>query len=261
MAADFDFDRRFGGIGRLHGAATLERYRAAHVCVVGIGGVGSWTVEALARSGVGRLTLIDLDHVAESNINRQAHAVEENLGKAKVTAMAERIRSINPACEVNEIEEFVTPENAATLLAGGFDVVVDAIDQVRAKVAMIADCREHGLPIVVAGGAGGKSDPCRIRIDDLSRTEQDPLLSKVRAQLRRAHGFSRDPRKRFGVAAVYSTEPVQQPIAAACDVPEEGTVIGAGGLNCAGFGSSMCITASFGLFAAAAALQTLGEAR
>ncbi|MFC5302323.1 tRNA threonylcarbamoyladenosine dehydratase [Azospira restricta] len=254
---DADLERRFGGIARLHGAATLARYRAAHVCVVGIGGVGSWTVEALARSGVGRLTLIDLDHVAESNMNRQAHALDENLGKAKVTAMAERIRGINPECAVTEIEEFVTPENAATLLAGEFAVVVDAIDQVRAKVAMIAHCRARRMPIVVAGGAGGKSDPCRIRIDDLARTEQDPLLAKVRAQLRKAHGFTRDAKKRFGVAAVYSSEPIQPPVAAACDLP----ATGAGGLNCAGFGSSISITASFGLFAASAALQHLREAR
>lgn len=253
-----DFDRRFGGIGRLHGTATLERYRAAHICVVGIGGVGSWTAEALARSGVGRLTLIDLDHVAESNMNRQAHAVEENLGMAKVTAMAERIHAINPDCVVSEVEDFVTPENADALLGNGFAVVVDAIDQVRAKVAMIAGCRRRQQPIVVAGGAGGKSDPCRIRIDDLSRTEQDPLLAKVRAQLRRDHGFSRDTKKRFGVAAVYSTEPVQPPVAAACDLPATGAH---GGLNCAGFGSSMCITASFGLFAASAALKLLQEQR
>ncbi len=252
MAADPD--RRFGGIGRLYGPATLERYHRAHVCVVGIGGVGSWTAEALARSGVGRLTLIDLDHIAESNMNRQAHAVEENLGKAKVTAMAERIRSINPACGVDEVEEFVTPENVGDLLAEGFDMVVDAIDQVRAKVAMIAHCRAREMPIVVAGGAGGKSDPCRIRIDDLSRTEQDPLLAKVRAQLRKAHAFPRDAKKRFGIAAVYSSEPVRMPEAAACDLPAV-----SGGLNCAGFGSAMCITASFGLFAAAAALQTLRE--
>ncbi|HEX5802494.1 MAG TPA: tRNA threonylcarbamoyladenosine dehydratase [Azospira sp.] len=249
-----DRERRFGGIGRLHGADTLARYRAAHVAVVGVGGVGSWTAEALARSGIGTLTLIDLDHVAESNINRQAHATEENLGKAKVGAMAERIRSINPDCVVHEIEDFVSPENAATLLGGPFDVVVDAIDQVRAKVAMIACCAATGRPIVVAGGAGGKSDPCRIRIDDLSRTEQDPLLAKVRAQLRKLHGYPRDVRRRFGVSAVYSDEPLQQALAAACDVPAA-----SGGLNCAGYGSSVCITASFGLFAASAAMRILRE--
>lgn len=250
-----DVERRFGGIGRLHGAPALVRFQEAHVCVVGIGGVGSWTAEALARSGVGRLTLIDLDHVAESNINRQVHATGETLGKAKITAMAERIRTINPLCVVDEIDEFVTPENAAALLRDEFDVVVDAIDQVRAKVAMIALFRQRQLPIVVAGGAGGKSDPGRIRIDDLARTEQDPLLAKVRAQLRKQHGFSRDPKRRFGIQAVYSTEPLQPAFAAACDIPaNSGT-----GLNCAGYGSSVCITASFGLFAAAAAMQILRE--
>jgi len=254
-AAAVDFERRFGGVGRLHGATALERYRAAHICVIGIGGVGSWTVEALARSGVGALTLIDLDHVAESNINRQAHATEDNLGKAKVSAMAARVLAINPACRVHEIEDFVTPDNVAALLTTQHDVVVDAIDQVRAKVALIAHCRMAGLPVVVAGGAGGKSDPTRIRIDDLVRTVQDPLLAKVRAQLRKAHGFPRDPRRRFGITAVYSDEPVQLPQAAACDLPAGG----AGGLNCAGFGSSVCITASVGLFAAAAALRVLTE--
>jgi tRNA A37 threonylcarbamoyladenosine dehydratase len=249
-----DFARRFGGVARLDGDAALARYRAAHACIVGIGGVGSWAAEALARSGVGRLTLIDLDHVAESNINRQAHAVEENLGKAKTAAMAERIRGINPECVLTEIDEFVSPENAAQLLDGGFDVVVDAIDQVRAKVAMIAFCHARGTPVVVAGGAGGKGDPGCIRIDDLARSEQDPLLAKVRAQLRREHAFPRDAKKRFGIAAVYSTEPLHRP-AAACAASAAAT-----GLSCAGFGSSMCVTASFGLFAAAAALQTLREA-
>jgi tRNA threonylcarbamoyladenosine dehydratase len=252
---EIDFDRRFGGIGRLYGADAQERFRRAHICVVGIGGVGSWSAEALARSGVGALTLIDLDHVAESNINRQIHALDATLGAAKVAAMAERIHGINPGCMLTLVEDFVTPENAASLLAGGFDVVIDAIDQVRAKVAMIACCRQLRLPVVVAGGAGGKIDPTQIRIDDLSRTVQDPLLARVRAQLRKEHGFSRDAKKKFGVAAVYSTEPLHVPQGdATC-----GERMPAGGLNCAGFGSSMCITASFGLFAASAALRLLPE--
>jgi len=251
-----DFERRFGGVGRLHGTATLQRYRSAHVCIVGIGGVGSWTAEALARSGIGALTLIDLDHVAESNINRQAHAVGENLGKAKVGAMAERIRAINPECRVVGIEDFVTPENAGELLPASADVVVDAIDQVRAKIAMIACCRARRQPIVVAGGAGGKSDPCRIRVDDLARTVQDPLLAKVRAGLRKAHGFTRDPKRRFGVAAIFSDESPQVTQTAACDLPGSG----GHGLNCAGYGSSVCITASVGLFAASVALRSLAEA-
>lgn len=247
-----DRQRRFGGIDRLHGAGTLDRFAQAHVCVVGIGGVGSWAAEALARCGVGQLTLIDLDHVAESNINRQVHATDENLGKAKTMAMAERIGSINPACVVRAIDDFITPENTAEVMAGGADVVIDAIDQVRAKVALIAHCRRLERPIVVAGGAGGKTDPTCIRIDDLSRTEQDPLLAKVRSQLRKSHGYSRDPRRRFGVAAVYSCEPLRLPTVGACV-----TVSAGRGLNCAGYGSSVCITASFGLFCAAAAMQII----
>ncbi len=252
---DADLARRFGGVGRLYGDAAYAAFRDASVAVVGIGGVGSWAAEALARNAVGRITLIDLDNVAESNTNRHVHALGDSYGKAKVTAMAERIRAINPACAVTEIEEFVTPENTADLLGRGVDVVIDAIDQVRAKVAMIAWCRRQKLPIVVAGGAGGKRDPSRIRLDDLSRTEQDPLLARVRSQLRKEHGFTRDPKKKFGIPVVYSAEPVRPPATgAAC---ETGGVHG--GLNCAGFGSSVCITATFGLFAAAAALGLIQE--
>ncbi|HNJ76531.1 MAG TPA: tRNA threonylcarbamoyladenosine dehydratase [Azospira sp.] len=252
---DSDLERRFGGIGRLYGDAALAAFRNASVAVIGIGGVGSWVAEALARCAVGRITLIDLDNVAESNTNRQIHALGDAYGKAKVTAMAERIRAINPACVVTEIEEFVMPENTAALLDRNFDVVIDAIDQVRAKVAMIAWCRRQNLPIVVAGGAGGKIDPSRIRLDDLSRTEQDPLIARVRSQLRKEHGFTRDPKKKFGIPVVYSAEPIRQPVSgAAC---ETGTVHG--GLNCAGFGSSVCITATFGLFAASAALGLIQE--
>lgn len=248
-----EFDRRFGGIGRLYGPAALAAFDSAHIAVVGIGGVGSWAVEALARSGVGKLTLIDLDNIAESNINRQIHALESTFGRAKVTAMADRIRDINPRCKVREVEDFVTTENLAALFADRPAVVIDAIDQVRAKVGMIAHCHASGIPIVVAGGAGGRIDPTRIRIDDLSRTVQDPLLARVRSQLRKSHGFSRDLRRKFGVPAVFSDEPVHLPASGDCDPGKPVT----GGLNCAGFGSSMCVTAAFGLFAASAALGFL----
>jgi tRNA A37 threonylcarbamoyladenosine dehydratase len=252
-----DFDRRFGGVGRLYGADAQARFRAAHVCVVGIGGVGSWAAEALARSAIGAITLIDLDNIAESNTNRQIHALQNTFGMAKVSAMATRILAINPECRVTEVEDFVTPENAASMMAGGFDCVIDAIDQVRAKVAMIACCHRIQLPIIIAGGAGGKADPTCLRLEDLSRTVQDPLLARVRSQLRKEHGFPRDPKRKFGVTAVYSTEPVRAAQGdAACSER-----ISSGGLNCAGFGSSMCITASFGLFAAAAALRILKEDR
>lgn len=245
-----DAERRFGGIARLYDDGTPARLAGAHACVIGIGGVGSWAAEALARSGVGRLTLIDLDHVAESNINRQAHALDATLGQAKVLAMAERIRGINPAARVDTVEDFVTPENVATLL-GDFDLVLDAIDNVRAKVAIAVHCRRQRLPLVMAGGAGGKRDPGRIRVADLSTTEQDPLLSKVRATLRRDHGYPRVAGKKFGIEVVYSSEPLRYPTAA-CDSGR-----GPQGLACAGFGSSMAVTASVGLFMAARGIERL----
>ena len=262
LPPDVDAERRFGGIDRLYGQGAAHALAAAHACVIGIGGVGSWVAEGLARSGVGRLTLIDLDHVAESNINRQVHALDVTLGQAKVLAMAERIGAFSPHCRVDTIEDFLTPENAETLLVG-FDVVIDAIDNVRAKVAIAATCRDRCLPLVMAGGAGGKLDPTQIRIDDLSRTLQDPLLSKVRAQLRKMHGFPRDPKKKFGIEAVFSIEPLRYPAATTCDVGEiasEGvpaTRRGLQGLACAGYGSSMAMTASVGLFCVARAIEHL----
>lgn len=253
-----DEARRFGGLARLYGDAGRARLAAARVCVVGVGGVGSWAAEALARSGVGALTLIDLDHVAESNINRQIHAQDDTLGQAKVTAMAARIAAYNPACQVRQVDDFVSVENCADLLGAGFDYVIDAIDAVRVKVAMIAFCRTAGVPIVTCGAAGGQIDPTAIRVDDLSRTIQDPLLSKVRAQLRKSHGFSRDPKKKFGVEAVFSVEPLRYPTPEdACAVPASGPA----GLNCAGFGSVVTVTASVGLFAAARALNALAAGR
>lgn len=256
-----DFDRRFGGIGRLYGQEALDRFRAAHVCVIGIGGVGSWTVEALARSAIGRLTLIDLDMIAESNVNRQIHALGNEFGKAKVHAMAERVAAINPECRVEEIEEFVTPKNLDAMLGRDYDVIVDAIDQVRTKVAIADWCRRRVVPLIMAGGAGGQIDPTQIKLDDLSRTTQDPLLSKVRAQLRKLHAFPREPKKKFGVTAVYSTEPLRYPAQEAgadqsCAIPAAPA-----GLNCAGFGSATSVTATFGLFAASAALRLIMETR
>ena len=249
-------DRRFSALERLYGVPAARRIRQAHVVVVGLGGVGSWAAEALARSGVGRLTLIDMDHVAESNINRQAHALEDTLGMAKVSAMATRIAGIDPACRVDTIEDFLTPENAAELLHG-FDLVIDAIDNVRAKVAIAVTCRERRIPLVMAGGAGGKRDPARIGMDDLARTLQDPLLAKVRARLRKEHGFPRDPKKKFGIEAVFSTEPLHFPAVDACDAAHPGAASAPQGLACAGYGSSMAVTASVGLLCAARALEHL----
>jgi tRNA A37 threonylcarbamoyladenosine dehydratase len=251
-----DFERRFSGVRRLYGDVALQRFQAARVGVVGIGGVGSWAAEALARSAIGKITLIDLDMLAESNVNRQIHALDGSFGKAKTDAMAERIRAINPACQVETIEDFVTPENIAVMLDKDFDYLIDATDQVRTKAAMITWRAQNGRPLVTVGGAGGKIDPTQIKIDDLSRTVQDPLLAKVRALLRKEYGFIRDPKKKFGIPAVFSTDPVRHPKRRNdCELPTAPV-----GLNCAGYGSSVCVTAAFGFFAASAALGYIAQA-
>lgn len=238
-------ERRFGGIERLYGDAGLARLRAAQVIVVGIGGVGSWSAEALARSGVGALTLIDLDVVAESNLNRQAHATLASLGANKIDAMRERILSFAPDCDVRVVDDFVTPENVATLITRS-DFVIDAIDQVRAKAALVAHCKAAKIPLVVCGGAGGKTDPTSIRRADLTQTKNDALLSKLRADLRREYGFPRGEKK-FGVTAIYSE--AQQRGTSSSD--------GGAGLSCAGYGSAMSMTASIGLAAAAFAIEQI----
>ncbi len=261
-----DRARRFGGVARLYGAGALAAFERARVAVIGIGGVGSWAAEALARTAIGSITLIDLDNVAESNTNRQIHALDGNYGKPKVDAMAERIKLIDPQCDVRVIEDFIEPDNFAKVLGGGFDYVVDAIDSVRTKTALIAWCVEHGQPLITVGGAGGQLDPTRIRIDDLAQTIQDPLLSKVRGQLRKHHGFPRGPKAKFKVSAVYSDEPLIYPDAAVCDIDEVAEHVttspghhGPVGLNCAGFGSSVCVTASFGFAAVSHVLRALAK--
>jgi tRNA A37 threonylcarbamoyladenosine dehydratase len=247
-----DLARRFGGVARLYGDAAMAQLAAVRVAVVGIGGVGTWAAEALARSGIGALTLVDLDHIAESNTNRQIHALGDAYGRAKVEAMAERVREINPHCAVHGVEEFITPENAAALLAG-HALVLDCIDQVRAKAALIAQARAATIAVVTCGAAGGRVDPLRIACGDLGTITGDPLLARVRHALRRAHGFpasSARPRK-FGVAAVYSDEPVRRP-PPGCD-----SGVPSGPLACTGYGSSVTVTATMGFLAAAAALAQL----
>lgn len=252
--ADIDFDRRFGGLARLYGAGALEAFRIAHVCVIGVGGVGSWVVEALARSAVGRITMIDLDNLAESNVNRQLHALTDTLGMAKVEALAQRIAQINPYCEVTQVEEFVSADNVAEMIPPGrFDYVIDAIDDARAKTALIVHCRQHQIPLVTIGSAGGQTDPTRIAVCDLSRTEQEPLLARVRKNLRIRHGFPRGTKNKFGIDAVYSTEPLRHP--EVCET--DGDASGVTGLNCAGYGSAVVVTASFGFVAAAHVLRQL----
>jgi tRNA A37 threonylcarbamoyladenosine dehydratase len=247
---DDEYRRRFGGVGRIYGAAGLMRLQAARVAVLGVGGVGSWVVEGLARSAVGSLTLIDLDHVAESNLNRQIQALGATLGQSKVEALAIRIADINPRCRVTLVEEFVDADNVNSLLPeGAFDYVVDAMDDKRAKVAVAVHARSINLPLVMVGSAGGQRDATRVQLADLSRTEHDPLLARVRKQLRIDHGFSRNLKTRFGITAVFSDEPVT--LAEGSD--------GAGGLNCAGYGSSVAVTAVFGFVAAGAVLNALAR--
>jgi tRNA A37 threonylcarbamoyladenosine dehydratase len=241
--------RRFSSVARLYGEVGFARIAAAHVVVVGVGGVGSWAVEALARSGVGQLTLIDLDHVAESNINRQIQALDSTLGAAKVRALQDRIGAVNPACRVATIEEFITPASVAGLIPAAADWVVDAIDDVPAKVALIAHCRNRDRALITTGGAGAKLDPTRVLIRDLAKTEQDALLAKTRRQLRREHGFPSDIRRPFGIPCVYSDEPLTRGQVFALDH--------SAGLNCAGYGASVSVTATFGFVAASHVLREL----
>jgi tRNA A37 threonylcarbamoyladenosine dehydratase len=243
--------RRFVAVSRVLGDDAFARVAAAHVCVIGLGGVGSWAAEALARSGVGRLTLIDLDHVAESNLNRQVLALESTLGAAKVEAMRARIADIAPDCRVETVDDFVTPENAADTVPVEA-IVVDAIDQVRAKAALVALCRLRGQRLLVCGGAGGRVDPLRLRRDDLALTKGDALLASLRARLRREQGFPREAGRRFGVEAIYSDEPMTG--ARSGDAP-------GAALSCAGYGSLVTVTAAMGMAAAARALELAASVR
>lgn len=243
----FDLERRFGGLRRLYGDAGYERLRAARVAVVGLGGVGSWAVEALARSGVASLTLIDLDHVAESNINRQAQATTASVGQSKVEALRERIAQIHPSCVVHGVEEFADASNWPALLVEPVDAVIDACDQVRAKAAIAAWALAEGAMLVTVGAAGGKRRAQAVEVDDLASTTHDPLLASLRQRLRKFHGAARTGP--IGVACVYSREPVSLPAGGACDVD--------GSLNCHGYGSSVTVTATFGLVAAGEVLQRL----
>lgn len=248
-----DLQRRFSGLERLYGVAGAARIRGAHVAVIGIGGVGSWAAEALARSGVGRLTLVDLDHVAESNINRQIHALDSTVGQAKVTAMLARIAQINPACVVHGIEEFVEPANWPQILPVGVDGVIDACDQIKAKTAMAAWARQTRALFVSAGAAGGKRLAHKVDVDDLAHTTHDPLLAQVRYRLRKEHGAPREG-KTIGVACVFSRESVAPPDPSCAMDGADGS------LNCHGYGSVVSVTATFGQCAAGWLLDQLALA-
>ena len=248
-----DLQRRFGGLERLYGVDGAERIRNSHVAVVGIGGVGSWAAEALARSGVGALTLIDLDHVAESNINRQIHALTSTVGQAKVVAMRERIAQIHPGCVVHGIEEFVEPDNWPGLLPETVTAVIDACDQVKAKAAMAAWALATKSLFVCCGAAGGKRLAHKVDVDDLAATTHDPLLAQLRYRLRKFHGAARDG-KRIGLNCVFSREAVAPPDPS-CNIDGDGS------LNCHGYGSVVSVTATFGQCAAGWVLDRIAAAK
>jgi tRNA A37 threonylcarbamoyladenosine dehydratase len=244
LPAEPDLDRRFGGMRRLYGEAGYERIRAARVAIVGVGGVGSWAAEALARSGIGGLTLIDLDHVSESNINRQVQAVGSTIGQAKVLALHDRIADIHPGCEVTCVEQFVDESNWPVLLSSPAGVVIDACDQMHAKVCIAQWALRSGAHAVVVGAAGGKRRPQAVEVDDLSSVTHDPLLAQLRQRLRK-QGFA-SMSGRFALQCVFSREAVSVPL---------GTSQGDSGLNCHGYGSSVGVTATFGMVAASLALE------
>lgn len=245
-----DSQTKFGAIARLFGQEGLERLRRAHVCVVGIGGVGSWAVEALARSGIGELTLVDLDELCVTNFNRQIHALDGAIGRPKVEVMAERVRAIHPTCRVHAVQQFFTSDTAGGILQTRFDGLIDAIDTLTNKCRLIAECRSRNIPMVVCGGAGGRRDPTQVHVADLADTTHDRLLQKVRERLRKEHGFPRDGQK-TGIDCVYSPEPPIYPHTdgSVCAEREPGSELR---LNCdRGYGTASFVTGTFGFAAAA----------
>jgi tRNA A37 threonylcarbamoyladenosine dehydratase len=249
MTGPDDFAARFAGIERLYSPAGLQRLRQAHVCVVGIGGVGSWAAEALARSGVGAITLVDMDDICVSNTNRQLPALNTTVGQTKVSVMAERIRAINPDCQVNPMPEFFTESTAEEILRPRFDWVIDAIDPVAAKCLLIARCRQKEIPAICAGGAGGRKNPAAVQLADLSKTTHDALLQRVRKKLRDEYDFPRGPKELFHVPAVFSMEPVVEP---------EPDTDRRGGCDTA-YGSAPFVTGAFGFLAAAYVVTDIAE--
>ena len=252
---------RFGGIARLYGKAALDRFLGARVAVIGIGGVGSWAVESLARSGIGHLTLVDLDEICLTNVNRQLHAMNGQIGRQKTDAMADRAKAIHPHGSVDILPTFFTEKNAADILGLGFDAVLDAIDSVKHKALLVAECHRRNIPVVTCGGAGGRRDPTRIRVTDLAYSGKDALLHQLRRTLRTDHGFAKVPINQkplpLGIDAVFSDEPPYFPQpdgSVSCERPEDANLR----LNCeSGYGTATHVTATFGLVAAGRVLERI----
>ena len=249
---------RFGGVARLYGQPGLIALRNAHICVVGIGGGGSWVAEALARSGIGTLTLIDMDDICITNTNRQIHTQQSSIGQLKVEAMAERIRAINPECQVYPIMDFVTRDNLQKHIGKQMDFVVDCIDSVASKAAMIGYCSRNKIKIITIGAAGGQLDPTQVTVGDLNKTFNDPLARKVRSMLRRHYGFSRNPKRTYSIPCVYSQEQLKYPKPDGSVCQQKSVMEGSTRLDCAsGFGAATMVTATFGFTAAAKVIEKI----
>lgn len=250
--------QRFGGTARLYGQPALQLFADAHICVVGIGGVGSWAAEALARTGIGAITLIDMDDVCVTNTNRQIHALKETIGQAKTDVMAERILAINPECKVTCVDDFITPDNTAELMSAGFTYVIDAIDSVRPKAALLAWCRRNKIPLVTTGGAGGQIDPTQIQVADLAKTIQDPLAAKLRERLKSDFKIVKNSKGKLGIDCVFSTEALMYPQADGSVCASRSTAEGPKKMDCAsGFGAATMVTATFGFIAVSHVLKKM----
>lgn len=257
MTSPVDYNERFSGIRRLYGVPSVALIETAHICVVGIGGVGSWAVEALARTGVGEITLIDHDDIAIGNTNRQIHALDGNYGRSKVEVMKQRILAINPQCKVNAIDDFLTSTNIQRYIHKDYHYVIDAIDGIKFKAELVHYCRRNKIPVVMTGGAGGLTDPTMIYVADLSRTYNDPLAAKVRSKLRRDYAYARDDKKKFGIECVFSSQPQLYPRPDGSVSTQKPGVHGVT-LDCeSGYGSATFVTASFGFVAVAHAIQKM----
>ena len=253
-----DYLNRFGGVARLYGQSAMLALHNAHVCVVGIGGVGSWAAEALARSGIGSITLIDMDDICITNTNRQIHTHQATIGQLKVEAMAERIRAINPECQVNPVMDFITRDNLEQHILKEMDFVVDCIDSVASKAAMIGYCNRNKIKIITTGAAGGQLDPTQVTVGDLNKTFNDPLARKVRSMLRRQYGFSRNPKRTYSIPCVYSQEQLKYPKPDGSVCQQKSVMEGSTRLDCAsGFGAATMVTATFGFTAAAKVIEKL----
>ena len=251
-------DASFGGTARLYSNKGIEKLKKAKVTIIGIGGVGSWAAEALARTAIGTIKLIDLDDICTTNINRQIHSTQATVGKLKVDVMAERILSINPDCKLNKITDFVNKDNVNQYITSEDQYVIDAIDNAKVKAAIINHCKRNKIRVVTIGGAGAQIDPLKIEVSDLSRTWQDPLSAKVRSELRRNYNFTKNPKRRFGVECVYSTEQLLYPDGEGSTSYQKNSNSGTSRLDCSqGLGAAVVVTSTFGMIAASRVINRI----